>query len=797
MDHWRPNSIVAIVLIALGTAAVPTAPLAAQQPLDPSAVLSSIERGIRYLKSEQMPDGSWDDSGTFNGGVTGLATVALLSSGLDGSDPSVAKALAVLERMQLEQTYAVSLQTMALAIGGADRYRLKLETNVAWLEASQRKNGQRAGSWSYPGAGGDPSNSQFAVLALYEAQRAGVRVDPEVWRRANRYWRGIQNLDGSFSYLQRPDRRGDHGSGSMTCAGIGALVVIAKALEEGDARVIGDKVRCCVPPERDDAVEKAIAWLGRNFSVRRNPTRAKNTRQYHYYYLYGLERAGRLSARRFIGDHDWYREGAEYLINAQVRLGDYWVGGGESEADRNVATSMALLFLSKGRWPVLMGKLEHGPNAAAGDEPDQRIWNAHRHDADHLTRRAEQAWDLDLTWQTLRAEGATVEDLLQAPVLYISGAKQTDLARHGKKLRDYIDRGGFLFAEASCGDSTAFRRSIEELVEQMFPEPEYRLRQLRPAHPMWRMERLVSPDSEYIGSLWAVEYGCRTCVVFCDRDLSCYWELDNPQKPTTFAPAVKQRVDDAVTIGLNVLAYATNREPKGKEQAFVNLEQAQLLDPKSARSTIQIAKLRHGGGCDDAPAALANLARAAARGEVKAPLVAAPEMVGIGDEGFFRHHLYFMHGRHDFRLSATERSRLRQYLVDRDGMLLVDSICASKAFTKAFRRELAAALGAGSPIVPIPPDDPLFTTKYGGFDIQRVTLRDPQPAAADQPLAARQQRVAPQLEGVKIEGRWRVIFSPFDLSCALERHEAVECRGYSREDAARIGLNVLLYSINQ
>jgi hypothetical protein len=54
-----------------------------------------------------------------------------------------------------------------------------------------------------------------------------------------------------------------------------------------------------------------------------------------------------------------------------------------------------------------------------------------------------------------------------------------------------------------------------------------------------------------------------------------------------------------------------------------------------------------------------------------------------------------------------------------------------------------------------------------------------------------------QLKGIKLDGRWIVVFSPYDLSCALEQHEALTCRGYSREDAARIGLNVLLYTINQ
>ena len=91
-------------------------------------------------------------------------------------------------------------------------------------------------------------------------------------------------------------------------------------------------------------------------------------------------------------------------------------------------------------------------------------------------------------------------------------------------------------------------------------------------------------------------------------------------------------------------------------------------------------------------------------------------------------------------------------------------------------------------------------TAYGGYDIRHVSLRDP----AESPtmpinlsLPARVQQVEPQLEGIQIEGRWAVVFSPFDISCALESHQGIGCRGYTQQDAARIGLNVLLYSLNQ
>ena len=81
--------------------------------------------------------------------------------------------------------------------------------------------------------------------------------------------------------------------------------------------------------------------------------------------------------------------------------------------------------------------------------------------------------------------------------------------------------------------------------------------------------------------------------------------------------------------------------------------------------------------------------------------------------------------------------------------------------------------------------------------MRQVSLRDPEAVGENQPVAARIRQTEPQLEGIKIDGRWAVIFSPFDISCALESHEAIGCRGYTQEDAARLGLNVLLYSLNQ
>ena len=91
---------------------------------------------------------------------------------------------------------------------------LLINRNVKWLESMQIMEGPRKGSWSYPQGSGDNSNSQFALLALNEAERAGVQTSDKTWRLARAYWEDCQNPDGSWGYYKRVP-----GSGSMTCAG--------------------------------------------------------------------------------------------------------------------------------------------------------------------------------------------------------------------------------------------------------------------------------------------------------------------------------------------------------------------------------------------------------------------------------------------------------------------------------------------------------------------------------------------------------------------------------------------------
>ena len=775
--NWAVWSVTWLALMV-----TPNLPVLAAD-LDPKQVQEAIDRAVQYLFREQKQDGSWPP--LLQRDVTGLVTLALLEAGIKPDEPHVKAALTHLRKpaQAPSATYQTALQTMVFCAAEPQKDLLLIRRNATWLEQQQISSGPNKGAWSYPSGAGDNSNSQFALLALHEAERAGVKIKDETWNMALEYWKRCQNPDGSFGYTE-----GNPGSGSMTCAGITSLVIAAGRLNRGDAQAQGNQVMCCGQQEENQHLERALGWLGQNFSVHNN---VGGNGLWLLYYLYGVERVGRMTARRHIGGHDWYREGADMLVRHQDQLSGFWKGSGSVEDIPVIGTSLALLFMAKGRRPVLMSRLKFGPEAD-GD------WNHHRSAMGNLTSYVESKWNRSLTWQVIDIEAARAGDLLQTPVLFISGRNRIKLTdQQAGDLREFINGGGFIFAEACCDNSDGFHHDFENLVSRVFPEPEYRLRELGPEHPVWLAEERVA--TEQLRPLWGVEYGCRTSVIYVPAHpaagpgpaLSCLWELASPGRDQKFSTAVSDQVAGARSIGINVLAYATNRELKSKDLVPTV---APRTSPHEGieRAKLYIAKLKHAGGWNVAPAALPNLQRALNK-ELGVLVGTDQREVTLAEQNLFNYHLVFMHGRHDFRLSDAERGQLRTY-VDRGGMILADAVCASPAFDRAFRREMAAVF-PDAPMERMAADHALFSTSYGGFDLATVSRRDPQ--RGEGRAEANLRKVQPELEGIKFADSYRVLYSPYDLSCALENHESLECKGYTREDAARIGINVVLYSLHE
>ena len=411
-----------------------------------------------------------------------------------------------------------------------------------------------------------------------------------------------------------------------------------------------------------------MAWLTKHFSVRTNP----GDRAWLLYYLYGLERVGQLTGQRFIGGHDWYREGAEVLMREQDDFSGNWRGVGHAESNPLVATSLALLFLAKGRRPVVMAKVRYRD----GDD-----WDLHAGGVPNLTRHLERSWRRNLSWQTIDLAAATVEDLLESPVLFLSGTQALPLTREQREnLRAYVERGGFLFAEACQGegcDGQAFDDSFRALMRALFPDSSLRL--LPPDHAVWFAEGKVNP--QYLRPLYGIDACCRTSVVYCPRNLSCLWELSAEGRERNVPPEVLEEIKAAVQMGQNVVAYATNRVLKEK----LDRPSAATTDPgmsTEARGVLIIPKLAHGGGSDDAPNALGNLTRFL-RQELQLRVLAEQGVVAPTSPTLYQYPILFAHGRRGFRWNAAERQAIADY-IHNGGFVFADAICASPEFAAAF-----------------------------------------------------------------------------------------------------------------
>lgn len=802
-------------------------------------VKSAIDRGVSYLKKTQNKQGNWEnlvlgEIAGLKGGVSSLATLALLNAGYTKDDPTVAKALEYLRKLGVpEKTYVVALQTMVFAEARVPGDVPAIEKNVAYLKKIATYSGGKLDGWSYPlQQASDNSNTQYALLGLYAAKTAGVDIGDDMWKAIKEYYTRTQTGAGAWRYAQSPQFPDP--SFTMTVGGACGLWIANMGLdasEQGLNPATGVAANCGKYSE-DAALAKAMTWIGERFNFLEGKS--------YFYNYYGIERLGRLSGQRFIGQIDWYREGCTRVIKMQEPDGSFISRDAQqkfsvgADTQPTIATSFAILFLSKGRTPVLISKFAWGnfqkteigkaqavlaERDAAGKFTTVANWNRKHNDCRNMVEFASREIfdNVPLSWQVYdpRLQDLNTDPkidsevglLLQSPLVYLNGHGPMPfvtnpgelLGTHEKILQKYVQEGGFLFAEACCGDPE-FAKSFESLLARIFPGGQ--LKKLPPEHAIWTMFPGVSPAD--FPDLMYLDRGCRTVAVFSPSPLAGYWEERRYMPKEARNP--KNRGEKAFCLARNVIAYATGLElPKPKLTKTIITPK----DSSIARSKFRALQLQYisdaSAQTPPAPDALRNLMTFLGT-VAKLDVTLNSEVLAPGDEKVTRYKFVYLHGRKPVAFTPDESDNVKANLKT-GGLLLADAACNDikgwKAFDESFRATVKTMWGRDLEL--IPDDDPLYKmAAASGIDLRNLRCRREKADGSGAEPEMRNYKA--HLEGVReermidgklVKGRWLVVYSKYDIGCAIEGHKSAECMGYDKDSALKIASAVALYSLKR
>ena len=365
-------------------------------------VNAAIDRGMnglwKYIKENDLKDES-----TWFGQREPhyLCALALIHAGAAKKIPEFDAALrGLIDRSPVppsdaHPTYTAALLCMLIQAYGDPAFEPKLRQEARWLLESQMSDGtwtysspvpdslfkgstktgalqisggappdarvdswKRLTPWSKE-TNGDNSCTQYALLGLQAVALTGIPLPSDLWDRSLKDALLRQaTKSGGWDYR---DTSETGGYGSMTAAGVCAVAMCRYQSGQRDL-------------ENDPAVARGLSWLDTHFDVAKHPGYS-NPNDFVFYWLYSVERVGRMLDDDFIGIHEWYPEGAAWLVAKQQSSG-LWSGlDGPEKDDTRLPTSFALLFLTRAT-PPLKPIVRHGPGTlrTAAVAPDNRFY---------------------------------------------------------------------------------------------------------------------------------------------------------------------------------------------------------------------------------------------------------------------------------------------------------------------------------------------------------------------------------------------------------------------------------------
>ncbi len=719
-----------------------------QSPLTAKKIRTAIDDAVTYLRNHQRPDGSILESGT-QGGATSLAALAMLAAGANpASDKQMQMALDWLGNIEPNNTYVRGIRAnvweYALRkVPYEKKYRDLLKQDFDWLIAAQ--NGTPGWRYTFSSKDWDNSCTQYGVLGIWAASRAGFDAGDDFWKRMSEHFRGCQRPDGGWGYT------GSSGStANMATAGLASMFLVfdkyhAQAVYQRDQPNVFEEGAAA---EVLKSLDRGMEWLG------------KRGGENGGYYFYGVERTGATSGRKYIGGRDWFAEHAEFILQRQRTDGSIPL----CRWGHQYGTSLCTLFLVHGGAPVAFNKLEYG---------EGQNWNLNPRDLANLTKELWSAYERPLNWQTVSLSRPVEE--FEAPVLFISGSKAVSFNEEETlKLRDYVLRGGTILAEAS-DHSEEFSESIGKLLENMFDPREYpshQLRDVKPDHPLFTVIRQEWKSQPKIR---AASNGSREFLILSDEYMSADWQRNNTDS-------------DSFKLAMNILFYATDLgELRPKFSTTIPETPAHPAKAATVRVARGIFKGANASPRDWDAGTRSWTSFAPYVKHVLGITIEEVQPLKLTDEKLSEVQLLHLTGRHSFKLSAKQQTALQEYVAG-GGSVLIDAYSGSASFAEAAEREMKKVF---PDLVPLASDDVVAEGLFdGGVDLSKcrfsLTARK-ELRHADASTRGQKLLVA------KDDGRAAVIFSRFDLSAGISNVRNYRSLSYRADSARDIVANFVAY----
>ena len=440
--------------------------------------------------------------------------------------------------------------------------------------------------------------------------------------------------------------------------------------------------------------------------------------------------------------------------------------------------------------PVLIYKMRWGlkrKKTVEGKTFEWEDWNLGPADVQSLVKRANQVLkvrykDQALSFSELKA------DPVAFPILYFHGnqaiqSKLYSLTDDQKKiLKEYIQNGGTVWFDAAYG-SKAFVDSVKALMKELLPDRSFSL--IAPDSPLYHShfeikEVKYAAEIDFDGKklksgpamLEHIRIGCRSAVILSPICLAQGWDY-------TYTSGNCIHMTNAQEIGINMISYALGYQPLAKYLAAERVYHEQ--DEEAGDFTFGIIETN--GYWDTIPSGPANLLKILkenTRGRFKLQ----KKTVKLAKDDVSELPFLYLAGLGEFSFSEPEVKKLQVFL-KKGGFLFVDDTDGNLDFQKAFRREIKKIL----------PEDELKQIK-GEHPVFSVFK-----AIKSVKYSTRTQKLyptlgnSPYLEGIEINNRLGVVFSPFDLGSGWEGVGHPWTLSYSKESAINLTVNIILYAL--